>query len=107
MLVATANVGKSTQYCQNFPQSAQSWNFEIPPKIELLVFFKNKNWAFIFFQKQKILRVEEAVEHVFSLWIFNPRIFHMLFLLSKNGLCMWISAYLIVQNDVFLIVPYI
>jgi hypothetical protein len=53
-------------------------NFEIPPKIEILVFFKNK----------KILLVEEAVEHVFTFRIFNPRTFHMLFLLSKNGLCM-------------------
>jgi hypothetical protein len=25
------------------PKSAQRQNFEIPPKIEILVFFKNKN----------------------------------------------------------------
>jgi hypothetical protein len=29
-----------------------------------------------------------VVEHVSTVWIFNPRNFHMLFLLSKNGLCM-------------------
>jgi hypothetical protein len=29
-----------------------------------------------------------ALEHVSTIWIFNLRIFHMLFLLSKNGLCM-------------------
>jgi hypothetical protein len=32
--------------------------------------------------------VEEVLDHVFAVRIFNPRIFHMLFLLSKNGLCM-------------------
>jgi hypothetical protein len=26
------------------PKSAQRQNFEIPPKIEILVFFKNKNF---------------------------------------------------------------
>jgi hypothetical protein len=31
----------------------------------------------------------------------------MLFLLSKNGLCMWISAYPFVQNDIFSKVPYV
>jgi hypothetical protein len=31
--------------------------------------------------------------------------FYMSFLLSKNGLCMWISAYLLVENDFFLNVP--
>jgi hypothetical protein len=34
------------------------------------------------------LCVEEALKHVFTVQISNPRIFHMLFLLSKNGLCM-------------------
>jgi hypothetical protein len=29
-----------------------------------------------------------ALEHVSIIRIFNPRIFHMLFLMSKNGLCM-------------------
>jgi hypothetical protein len=28
---------------QNLPKTAQRWNFEIPPKIEILVFSKNKN----------------------------------------------------------------
>ena len=48
----------------------------MPPKIEILVFFKNKNFY-----------VEEALENVFSIWIFNTIIFYMSFLLSKNGLC--------------------
>jgi hypothetical protein len=70
MLSATVNAAKSAQNCPNLSKSAQRWNFEIPPKIEILVFFK-----------KKIERVEEALEHVSTVWIFNPRIFHMLFLL--------------------------
>jgi hypothetical protein len=33
---------KSTENYQNLPKSTQRWNFEMPPKIEILVFFKNK-----------------------------------------------------------------
>jgi hypothetical protein len=51
-----------------------------------------KNQDFRFSQKQKFVHVEEALEHVSTIRIFNPRIYHMLFLLSKDGLCMWISA---------------
>jgi hypothetical protein len=43
MLSANANAAKSAQNCQNMPKSAQRQNFEIPPKIEILVFFQNKN----------------------------------------------------------------
>jgi hypothetical protein len=44
MLSATVNAGKSAQNCKKLPKFAQRWNFEIPPKIEFLVFFKNKNF---------------------------------------------------------------
>jgi hypothetical protein len=44
MLSAIVNAGKSAQNCQNLPKFAQRRNFEIPPKIEILVFFKNKNF---------------------------------------------------------------
>jgi hypothetical protein len=91
------NLPKTTQNCPNLSKSAQRWNFEIPPKIKILVFFKNK----------KELRVEEALEHVFIVRIFNPIIFYMLFLLSKNGLCMWISTYPLAKNDFFLNVPHL
>jgi hypothetical protein len=43
MLSATAYATNSAQNCQNLPKSAQRRNFEIPPKIEILEFFKNKN----------------------------------------------------------------
>jgi hypothetical protein len=78
MLLAIANATKSVQNYQNLPKSTQKRNFEIPPKIEILVFLKNKKFACL----------EETLEHVSTIWISNPRFFHMLFLLSKMGLCM-------------------
>jgi hypothetical protein len=54
MLSATVNAGKfaqicpnlpkTAQNCPNLPKSAQRRNFEIPPKFEILMFFKNKNF---------------------------------------------------------------
>jgi hypothetical protein len=41
-LSATVSAANSAQNCQELPKSAQKQNFEIPPKIEILVFFKNK-----------------------------------------------------------------
>jgi hypothetical protein len=87
MLSTTVNVGKFAQICPKLPNAKICQN---------LVFFK-----------KKILYVEEALEHVSTIWIFNSRIFHMLFLLSKNGLCMWISAYPFVEIDDFLKVPHL
>jgi hypothetical protein len=78
MLSATANAAKSAQICPKLPKTTQRRTFEIPPKIEILVFFKNKKFLF----------VGEALEHVFTIRIFNPNFFRMLFLLSKTGLCM-------------------
>jgi hypothetical protein len=43
MLSATAYAANSAQNCPKLPKSAQRRNFEIPPKIEILEFFKNKN----------------------------------------------------------------
>jgi hypothetical protein len=40
MLSATIN---ATNSAQNLPKTAQRRSFEILPKIEILVFFKNKN----------------------------------------------------------------
>jgi hypothetical protein len=65
---------------------------KIYPKTKLWNTTKNRD--FNVFQKDKFRHVEEALEHVSTVWIFNPKFFHMLFLLSKNGLCMWILAYL-------------
>jgi hypothetical protein len=86
MLSATINAAKSAQNC---PKTAK-----ICPKAKL--------WN----TTKKILRVEEALEHVSTVRIVNLRIFHMLFLLSKIGLCMWILAYPLVEIDDFLKVPW-
>jgi hypothetical protein len=53
MLLATANAANFAQNCPKLPKSTQSRNFEIPPKIEILVIFKKKN-----------LRVEEALSTI-------------------------------------------
>jgi hypothetical protein len=66
-----------------------------------------KSQDFSVFWKWKFLSIEEALEHVSTVRIFNPRIFHMLFLLSKIGLCMWISAYPLVEIDDFRKVPHL
>jgi hypothetical protein len=44
MLLATANAENSAQNCPKLPKFAKRRNFEIPPKIEVLVFSKNKNF---------------------------------------------------------------
>jgi hypothetical protein len=63
------NLPKTAQICQNLP------------KDETLKFRqKSRFWYFSKFQ-----RVEGALEHVSTVRIFNPRIFHMLFLLSKSN----------------------
>jgi hypothetical protein len=41
MLSTTANARKAAQ---NYPKIISSRNFEIPPKIEILVFFKIKSF---------------------------------------------------------------
>jgi hypothetical protein len=78
---------------------------KICPKMKLWNSAKNRDFSI--FIKTKFVRVEEALEHLSTVRIFNPRIFHMLFLLPKNGLCMWISAYPLAENDFFLNVPHL
>jgi hypothetical protein len=75
MLSTIAYATKSAQICPKLPKTAQncqetitSRNFEIPPKIEVLDFFK-----------KKLPYVEEAPKHEHTIWIFNLRIFHMPF----------------------------
>jgi hypothetical protein len=89
-LSTTVNGGKSAQNCPNFSKSAQRWNFEIPPKIEILVFFKKKKFMY-----------RGGTRACFYHSDFQSKIFRMLFLLSKNGLCMWISAYPFAKNNFF------
>jgi hypothetical protein len=44
MLSTIVNVAKFAQICPKLPKVAKKQNFEIPPKLEILVFFKNKNF---------------------------------------------------------------
>jgi hypothetical protein len=78
MMSATVNATESAQNCPKLPKFAKICpktislrNFEMPPKIEILVFLK----------KNKNLCIEEALEYMFTIWIFNKIIFYMSFLL--------------------------
>jgi hypothetical protein len=82
MLLAITMVAKSAQYCPKLPKFAKIFpktislrNFEIPPKIEILIFFP----------KKKMLYVEEAPKHVHIVWIFNTIIFVCLFYCQKTA----------------------
>jgi hypothetical protein len=85
---------KSAQNCPKLQEFAK-----ICPKMKLRN--STRNWDFSVFQIKRFLRVQEVLEHVSTVRIFNPSIIHMLFLLSKNGLCIWISAYPFAENNVF------
>jgi hypothetical protein len=58
------------------PKTISLRNFEIPPKIEILVIYLFK----------KIASVKKALKQVPTVWTFNTRIFPMPIVLSKNVL---------------------
>jgi hypothetical protein len=68
------NLPKLAKIC---PKTISLRNSKMPPKIEILVFFKNK--------KQKLLCVEEALECMFTVWISNIIIFICLFYCQKTA----------------------
>jgi hypothetical protein len=75
MLSATAVAIESTQnspklpnFIKIYPKAISLRNFEIPPKFEIIIFFR-----------KKILYVEDAPKHVLTVWIFNTTIFCMPF----------------------------
>jgi hypothetical protein len=76
---------------------------QIYPKKEL--WNTTKNLDFNIFPKTKISACRIGTRAFSTVWIFNTRIFYMLFILSKIGLCIWISADPLVEIDVFLKVP--
>jgi hypothetical protein len=96
MLSTTVNAANSAQICPKLPKFAQRQNFEIPPK----------NQDFSVFQKQKFVRVEEALEHVFTVRIFNPRDFYVFSIVKKRPLYVNFSIPL-TENDFFLNVPHL
>jgi hypothetical protein len=82
---------------QKLPKFAQKQNFEIPPKIEILVFLKNKNCM-----------CRRGTKACFHHSDFQCKKFsYAIFIVKKNGLCMWISAYPLAKNDFFLNVPHL
>jgi hypothetical protein len=62
----------------------------MPPKIEILVFFK-----------KKILCVEEVLEYMFTVWNFNTIIFYISFLFFKKWPLYVNFNIPLVENDFF------
>jgi hypothetical protein len=62
------NSPKLPKFVKICPKTISLRNFEIPPQIEILIFFK-----------KKILYVEDAPKHVLTVWIFHTTIFCMPF----------------------------
>jgi hypothetical protein len=69
MLLATINAANSAQNCQNLPKDGTLKH--------------HQKLRFYCFQILKNLRVEDALEHVSTIWIFNPRIFIWYFYCQK------------------------
>jgi hypothetical protein len=67
-----------SKICPKLPKFAK-----ICPKTKLWNTTKNRDFSF--FQNQQFLHVEEALEHVFTVRIFNPIIFYMLFYCQKSA----------------------
>jgi hypothetical protein len=58
-----------------------------------------RNWGLGICFQEKILCVGDRKVHVLTIWIMNILFPSMPFLLSKNGLCIWISAYPFMEID--------
>jgi hypothetical protein len=95
MLSPTTNVVKFAQYCPKLPNLPK-------PAQELLVRETLKclqKFRFFFYYYYFFNYIKEAQEHMPTFWIFVTRISPIDNLMSKNRLCVWISAYPFVQND--------
>ena len=83
--------------CNKFcPKSAQIRNFEIPPKIKVSMFLK-----------YKISTCRGGTRTCFHCLDFQSKNFSYTIFIVKNGLCIWISAYPIVEIYYFLKVPHL
>jgi hypothetical protein len=72
---STQNSLKLPNFVKICPKTISLRNFEIPPKIEILIFF----------QKNKILYVDDAPKHVLTIWISNTAIFCIPFYCQKTA----------------------
>jgi hypothetical protein len=68
---------KLSNFAKIYPKAISLRNFENPPKIEILIFFKKQTQY-----------TEDKPNYVLTVWTFNTTIFYMPFLVSKNFLCM-------------------
>jgi hypothetical protein len=100
MLLATFNVANSAQNCPKLPKFAK-----ICPKMKL--WNSTKNQGFSVFSKIKICTYRGGTRACFHCLDFQSKNFLYAIFIVKNGLCMWISAYPFVQNDVYFKVPYV
>jgi hypothetical protein len=76
---------KIAQNCPKLPKLPKFAQRQLVPET-LKYHQKLRFWCFS--EEKKLLYVEGIPKHVHTVWIFNIRIFHMPFPLSKNGLCM-------------------
>jgi hypothetical protein len=77
--------------CQNLPKSAQSQNFEMPPKFEILVFFKNK-----------ISMCRSGIKACFHRLNFQSNFFsYAIFIVKKRPLYVNFSLPLVEIDDFF------
>ena len=78
---------KSAQNCPNCGMCSFILK-NCPKSIQLQKLQKfTKNRDFTFFQLLFVVQVNKVLRHDLTVWIFNPIILHMPFLLSKIGLC--------------------
>jgi hypothetical protein len=68
------NIPKLPNFVKICPKIINLRNFEIPPKVEILIIFK-----------KKILYIEDTLKHVFTIWIFNTKFFVCLFHCQKTA----------------------
>jgi hypothetical protein len=90
-----------SKICPNLPKNCQNL-----PRDNLFkkLWNSTKIWDFGYFQKKKLPYIEG---HQSMSTPFQSKNFPYAFFNVKNGLCMWISAYLFVQKWHFSKVPYV
>jgi hypothetical protein len=94
------NLPKSTQNCKKLPKSTQrqlAWGtLKCHQNLRFEFFLKIKSSMCRGSTRVYVHRLD--VQYNISLYVF---------FLSKSGLCMWISAYPLAENDFFLNVPHL
>jgi hypothetical protein len=71
--------------------------------VELRISTRNWDWGILLWNFFKY--IWDPNDHVSTVWISHIMFPSMSFLLTKNGLCIWISAYPFVENNFFSNLP--